>query len=608
MSGVFGYGSKGTPTIAAAMARRAGGGQATASHGPADSRWTIGAAGAPDIAHSLARDGRALALCGHPFIEHQGRRVTPIREVAALLFEQLVDTGRAALQSLGGDFALAYAEPERDYVLLATDRMGIRNIVYAIAQGAAVFGPDCDAVACHPALALEIDPQQIYNYLYFHIVPGPATIYRNLRRIPPAHCVEVRHGDATLHRYWRMPFDERSSAPFADLRAGFRGALERAVATCDRPGATGTFLSGGTDSSTISGLLARQEQRATAAFSIGFDASGYDEMEYARIAASHFGLAHHAYYVTPADVVGAIPHIADAYDQPFGNASAVPTYFCATLARQHGISLLLAGDGGDELFGGNTRYAKQRQFAYYDRIPRGLRQALLEPAVRRFPAASPALLRKARSYVEQASMPMPDRYESYNLLDRIGAASILTDDFLRSVDPAAPLARQREVYEDTNATSLINRMLSFDFQFTLADNDLPKVTRMCELAGVDVAFPMLDDGVVAFSAALPPDMKLRGTTLRYFFKRALADFLPPAIIDKEKHGFGLPFGVWLTKDRQLKELAGDSLAGIRARGFVRPQFVTQLLDRDVVLHPGYYGSMVWILMMLEQWYRRDRRA
>ena len=608
MSGIFGYVGGGTPATAAAMARSAGGEAAPAAKADDPSGWTIGAAGTSDVAHCIARDERALALYGHPFVEDRGRRVTAIADVAALLFARLADAGRGALQTIGGDFALAYLVAKRGYALLATDRMGIRNVVHAARGGSAAFGPDCDTVAQHPAVALEIDPQQIYNYLYFHMVPGPATAYRDVRRIPPGHCVEIEHGRTTLHRYWQMPFDERALAPFADLRARFRGALDVAVATYDRPGATGAFLSGGTDSSTVSGLLARQEQRAIPAFSIGFDATGYDEMEYARIAAGHFGLAHHAYYVTPADVVAAVPRIAQAYDQPFGNASAVPTYFCATLARQHGVSLLLAGDGGDELFGGNARYARQQQFAYYDRIPAALRRALLEPALRRFPAGSPALLRKARSYVEQASMPMPQRYESYNLLERIGASTILTDDFLRSVDPAAPLARQREVYADTNATSLINRMLSFDFQFTLADNDLPKVTRMCELAGVDVAFPMLDDGVVAFSATLAPDMKLRGTTLRYFFKRALADFLPPAIIAKEKHGFGLPFGVWLTQDRRLRELAGDSLTGIRERGFVRPQFVTRLLDRDVADHPGYYGAMVWILMMLEQWHRRERRA
>jgi asparagine synthase (glutamine-hydrolysing) len=200
---------------------------------------------------------------------------------------------------------------------------------------------------------------------------------------------------------------------------------------------------------------------------------------------------------------------------------------------------------------------------------------------------------------------MPGRYESYNLLERIGAATVFTDDFLASIDPGAPLVRQRAVYDETEAASLINRMLAFDFQFTLADNDLPKVTRMCELAGVDVAFPLLDDGVVAFSATLAPDEKLRGTQLRHFFKRALADFLPPQIIEKEKHGFGLPFGVWLTTDANLRALAGDSLASLRERGFIRPEFVARLLDHDVPAHPRYYGTMVWILMMLDQWYRRE---
>jgi asparagine synthase (glutamine-hydrolysing) len=605
MSGVFGFVGGGTPAVAAAMARRSDA-QGDFGLSDADVGTAFGAAGAEGLAHRLERDGRTLALFGHPFISHEERRVTAIHDVAALLFDRLDQEGRGALATLEGDFALAYGDAKRDYALLAVDRMGIRDVVYATAHGTIAFGPDCDTVACHPSIATEVDPQQLYNYLYFHMVPGPATIYRGMQRILPGHCVEFRDGRVQVHRYWRMPFHERRGASFADLRQQFVGALDAAVATYDQPGATGAFLSGGTDSSTVCGLMARQERRPIDAFSIGFDATGYDEMEYARIAASHFGVAHHAYYVTPADVAGAVPRIAAAYDQPFGNASAVPTYFCADLARQQGIARLLAGDGGDELFGGNARYAKQRQFAYYDRVPGVLRQQLLEPVARRLPAASPLKLHKVRSYIEQASMPMPDRYESYNLLDRVGAESILTRDFLDSVDRVAPLTRQRDVYADTNATSLINRMLSFDFQFTLADNDLRKVTRMCELAGVDVAFPMLDDGVVAFSATLPPDMKLRGTTLRYFFKRALADFLPPAIIAKEKHGFGLPFGVWLTKDRQLHDLAADSLAGIRSRGFVRPDFIARLLDRDVASHPGYYGTMVWILMMLEQWYRRER--
>jgi asparagine synthase (glutamine-hydrolysing) len=367
----------------------------------------------------------------------------------------------------------------------------------------------------------------------------------------------------------------------------------------------GTFLSGGTDSSTITGLLGATSGAPAQTFSIGFDAEGYDEMVYARIAARHFGAAQHEYYVTPGDVVDAIPRIADTYDQPFGNASAVPTYYCAKLAHDSGMSRMLGGDGGDELYGGNARYAKQRQFAFYERIPPFLRHGLIEPVANRLPLTGQvALLRKARSYVAQASMPMPERYDSYNLLERLGAANVLTADFLAGIDTAAPARRLREIYGASDAQSLINRMLALDFQITLADNDLPKVTRMCELAKIDVAFPMLHDDVIDFSLRLPPGEKLRGNRLRHFFKEALKDFLPPEVIAKQKHGFGLPVGVWLQGREGLRTLAGDTLATLRGRQIVRADFIDRLLDEHLATHAGYYGTMVWILMMLELWFQR----
>jgi asparagine synthase (glutamine-hydrolysing) len=605
MSGVFGFVGSGSPEVSARMAQDVARLDSAVASSSTSNRHAVCAAGLCRTSALVERDGKVLALWGHPFIEGEKRRIVAIDDIAPIAFDRLVTGGRDALRTLGGDFALAFAEPERGLALLAVDRMGIRSLVYALADRTLVFGPGCDTVKCHPAVRCEIDVQQLYNYVYFHTVPGPATIYRDVHRILPGHCVVFANGTASAQRYWQMPFDERARDPFQQLRSRFKQTLSTAVDTCTHAQATGTFLSGGTDSSTVSGFLARRENRGTPAFSIGFDASGYDEMEFARIAARHFGLEHHEYYVTPRDVVDAVPRIAAAYDQPFGNASAVPTYFCAKLAREHGVSRLLAGDGGDELFGGNSRYAKQQQFALYECIPRSLRQRLIEPTAKRVPGSS-WLSQKARSYIAQASLPMPDRYESYNLLERLGPRTIFTDDFLASIDPLAPRACQRETYRDTDAQSLINRMLAYDFRFTLADNDLPKVTRMCELAGVDVAFPLLDDAVVAFSARLAPRDKLRGTRLRYFFKRALGDFLPPEVIAKQKHGFGLPFGVWLRNDPALRELAGDSLTAIRARGFVRPEFVARLLDRDITMHAGYYGTMVWILMMLEQWHRRER--
>jgi len=275
----------------------------------------------------------------------------------------------------------------------------------------------------------------------------------------------------------------------------------------------------------------------------------------------------------------------------------------------NGIKRMLGGDGGDELYGGNVRYARQQQFALYERMPRFLRQGVAEPVARYLPLTGGLpLLRKVRSYVTQAAMPMPERYESYNLLERLDPAAVLTSDFLASIDTRTPISTLRGVYADTNAKSLINRMLSLDFQITLADNDLPKVTRMCELARVDVAFPMLHDEVIDFSLRLSPNQKLRGTRLRYFFKEALKDFLPPEIIAKQKHGFGLPVGAWLQKPDGLRTLAGDTLATLRRRHIVRGDFLDRLLDEHLADHARYYGTMVWILMMLELWFQRAGEA
>lgn len=557
----------------------------------------------------LVDDGFVVALHGHPFWEGARQRTTELPAVAAQVLDAYRREGIGVLERMRGDYAVALLQPAADRALLAVDRMSVRSLVYAAVGSGLAFAPTCEALARCPGLAPEVDAQAIFNYLYFHAIPGPATVYRGVMRIPPGHAVDFASGRTSVVRHWRPGFIEGSRRDFGTLKREFRAALEDGVRTSVDGEHCGAFLSGGTDSSTIAGMLGSLTGAPAPTFSIGFHAAGYDEMRYARTAAQHFRAVHHEYYVSPEDVVAAIPLIAATYDQPFGNASAIPTYYCAKLASDHGIKRMLGGDGGDELYGGNARYARQAQFARYDSIPGPLRRGIVEPLARSLPfTAQIAFLRKARSYVAQASQPMPDRYESYNLLERLGLSNVCTPDFLASVDPDAPRARIREVWADADAHSLINRMLALDFQFTLADNDLPKVTRMCELAGVDVAFPMLHDPVIDFSLALPPDHKLRGGTLRWFFKEALRDFLPPEIIAKEKHGFGLPVGIWLQEHRALHELAGDSLTGLARRGIVRRDFLRQLVDQHLREHGAYYGTMVWILMMLELWFQSREHA
>jgi len=565
----------------------------------------IAAIGPSGTAGVFDRRGLVVALHAHPLPERSTSRQVPLADVAVRLIDAFLERGIDALAALRGDYAVALADPPRGRVVLAVDRMGVRNVVYSEQNGGVVFGPTCDVVSRHPAVRREVDPQALYDYVYFHMVPGPATAFRGQRRVPPGHFVDAVGGRTTVHTHWRPRFVEDAPVATASRKRELRGVIESAVRDFAGDADCGAFLSGGTDSSTLSGLLGDVTGGAARTFSIGFAAEGYDEMHYARIAAKHFATEHHEYYVTPEDVVSAVPRVAAAYDQPFGNASAVPTYYCARLAKSDGVARLLGGDGGDELFGGNARYARQQQLAYYERIPRLIRRRLIEPVSTRAGMADKlALMRKARSYIAQASLPMPDRYESYNLLQRLGPENVFAAPFLEGVDVGAPLSLLRGVYESVEAKSLINRMLGLDFRFTLTDNDLPKVTRMCELAGVDVVFPMLHDDVIDFSLGLPPGLKLRGTRLRHFFKEALSDYLPAEIIAKQKHGFGLPVGAWLQSHNGLRTLASDSLSALRKRGIVRPEFIDRLLDDHLAAHAGYYGTMVWILMMLELWFER----
>jgi asparagine synthase (glutamine-hydrolysing) len=443
-----------------------------------------------------------------------------------------------------------------------------------------------------------LSSQAIFDYLYFHMIPAPRTVFEGVLRLTPGSLLTLGKAAApSVSRWWNPRFEPARSGNFEALKAEFLDIVRRGTEH-EAHGNYAAFLSGGTDSSTVVGMLCRH-RGPVRAYSMGFEAEGYDEMDYARLAARQFGADHHEHYVTPEELVAAIPQVAAHYDQPFGNSSALPAFILARIAHQEGFEKLIAGDGGDELFGGNARYAKNRIFGWYDRVPgplRTLAQPLLAGPLGRLP-----LVRKGASYVEQACVPMPARNQMYNMLLRLGPENIFTANFLAQIDGAAPLALQQDVWDGIGAADEVNSELGFDWRFTLADNDLPKVIGTTSLAGLDVGFPLLYDDLLDFSLRLPLDYKLKGLELRWFFKEALRGFLPDEIIAKKKHGFGLPFGHWAIKHQPLNELAWRSVQGAVDRGFVRQDFADMLFAEYLPTYPGYYGEMVWILMMMEQW-------
>lgn len=515
----------------------------------------------------------------------------------------IAQEGSKAFNRVSGDYAVAVKEAS-GRVLLAVDRFAIRTMCYRVVDGDLKFAARADELAGTTA---DVDPQAIFDYLYSHVISSPRTIFKDIYRVPPGHYVLFENGRLTVAPYWTPEFKENGSQPdFNKLRDEFRHLLqqatERQLAGYD--GKAACFLSGGTDSSTVAGMIGLVREKPAATYSIGFEAEGYDEMGFAHIAVRQFNTEHHEYYVTPDDLVRSIPLVAGFYDQPFGNSSALPSYYCAKMAKDDGVDRILAGDGGDELFGGNSRYAKRHMFDCYQYIPGVVRKGLMEPFLGTSLAKSLPFGSKGASYVEQASVPMPDRLEMYNLITRLGLNQVLAPDFLAQVDISSPLQLQRQVWAAARTSSNTNRELAFDWRFTLAECDLPKVCGTTQLANLDVAFPMLDDDLLDFSVRLPTDYKLKGLKLRWFFKEALRGFLPDEILVKKKQGFGLPFGVWTTRNKALKEMAAESVQGLAERGILRTDFVEALLTKHLYEHPAYYGEMIWISMMLEQWLRR----
>jgi asparagine synthase (glutamine-hydrolysing) len=563
------------------------------AHDHADPAWGV-ASNLP-----LALDGNlAAAITGRPrFDSPELQNLAPANALLALWKRH----GRDAPKHVHGNFALAVLDRHEKSVFLALDRIGAEKLAFAPSTNGIVFASQADMVAAHPAVGRKLDPQGLFNFLYFAQVPAPGGIFKGVEKLLPAQWAHWKNGEVSKGFYWALQYRDEPRDDFDAQSRRFHAILRESVARAKGDDNTAAFLSGGTDSSTVSGVL-KELTGNVQTYSIGFDANGFDEMEYARIAAKRFGLDMHEYYLKPEDIVSAIPVIASHYDEPFANESAVPTYFCAKLAAADGFKVMLAGDGGDEIFGGNARYAKQKVFETYHLLPQLLRSGLIEPLANLPGLSTLAPIRKVQSYIRQASIPLPERMESYNYVYRQPLGDMFTADFLAQVDSHQPGELLKEVYDRADTTSYINRMLHLDIKFTLADSDLRKVGAMTEAAGIDVRYPLLDDAMMDFSGEVPPDWKVKGQYLRWFFKTALKGFLPDEIINKSKHGFGLPFGLWAKDYAPLRERIEDRLSKLKKRDILQPAYIDHVRSEHMSGHATYFGKMVWNMLILEEWF------
>ena len=545
-----------------------------------------------------------LVITGNPTIHDSSNdSFTPIKnkdQLAALL-ASYKRNGYHFLRAINGSFSIVLFDSNKQITLLAIDRMGIEQMHYHSNNEYLLFSNSLQSLSNLPPIDKQILPQSIYNYFYFHCIPSPYTIFKDLYKLKPAEVLIYKNGSTSSDTYWTPTFDERVAGNVDDLRANLKTAMGNTMRDYATREDIGAFLSGGTDSSTIAGLLKKHHADTAPTFSIGFEEQGYDEMGYAEIAVREFGNKHYQYYVNFEDVLRLLDEIPRIYEEPFGNSSVVPTYAAAQLAKQNGVNHLLGGDGGDELFGGNERYATQKLFNLYGSIPKWMRIAFVEPIFKNSVAGSIPGIKKAKSYIEQAKISMPMRMQTYNILHTQEPTVIFDNHYFAEIDSTQPLTLLSNTYNEINDASLLNRMLFLDWKFTLADNDIRKVNTMCHAADVEVSYPFLDNRVVDSSTKVPSHLKIKGLKLRSFYKDTYSDFLPAEIITKSKHGFGLPFGVWLKKDSRLQNAVYDALTNLKTRAMFQEKFIDDLIQKHRSEHAAYFGTFVWVLAVLELW-------
>jgi asparagine synthase (glutamine-hydrolysing) len=479
---------------------------------------------------------------------------------------------------LNGMFGFALWDARRKRLLVGRDRLGIKPI-YLWQDGRRIaFASEAKALLTLSGVSAAIDPGALQSYLALGYVPSPQSMFRGIRKLPPASLLAIEGRTSEERRYWRVPSDVDRSLSAQDWIERVRERLAKSVQmqmVSDVP--IGAFLSGGIDSSAVVAHMSKASDTPIKTYSIGFGGGSaeafYNELPYARRVAELFGTDHHEIIVKP-DVVALLPRLLWHLDEPIADTAFITTYLVSEFARRQ-VTVILSGVGGDELFGGYRRYLGNHYQGYFDRLPRGVRRAAsalsgVLPSDRHSPLLN--AMRLAKGFLATASLPFEERYRSYVQCFSDDLAAELTRD--RREMECDPLGSAFLVAQSDDD---LNRMLTVDAETQLPDDLLLLTDKMSMAVSLECRVPLLDHEVVELAARIPQDIKIRGGRLKHVLKAALADVLPQEILERKKRGFGTPMGAWLKGD--LAPLVRDVLSedAITARGLFRPAAVARLI-------------------------------
>jgi len=533
-------------------------------------------------------------------LEARGARFRTVSDTEVILKAYEAD-GPACVERLRGMFAFAILDERRRRLLLARDRAGIKPLVYAWDGRRLLFGSEIKAILQDPHVDRDLDQEALGDYLTYHYVPAPRTIFRAVRKLPPASTLllPLDGGEPVVSEYWRLRFAPDPHVTESEWIERLRTHLADAVRShmvSDVP--IGAFLSGGVDSSTVVALMAQASAAPIRTFSIGFDEADFDELRFARQVATRYGTDHYELVVKPS-ALEVLPKLAWHFDEPFADSSAIPTYYVSKITREH-VTVALSGDGGDENFAGYRRYA--RAVALHERLDRGA-AALLRPLFRAAASALPVGV-PGQAYAGLLGAGPIDRYRRLVAYQRRETLRrLLSDDLAALARSAASADTFARLAARSGAPDYVTALQYIDVYTYLPGDILTKVDLTSMAVSLESRVPLLDHKLMEFVATIPSSLKLRNGTGKYLLKRAMATSLPVEILTRRKMGFGVPLAAWFRSE--LRDMTRDVLLSpaARQRGLFRIKEVETLLKTHDAGRRDC-SARLWALVCFELWMRQ----
>ena len=513
--------------------------------------------------------------------------------------------GTQIVQHLRGMFAFSIWDVNNETLFIARDRPGIKPLHYYMDDEKFLFGSEIKSILQCERVPREVNLEALDRFLTFEYVFSPETIFKNIYKLPPGHFLVLHKGEIRIEQYWEnLPTvdKEHDEEYYAQHLAELLEESVKMRLISDVP--LGALLSGGIDSSTIVGFMAKHSSKPVKTFSIGFEEQTYNELEYARTVSKHFNTEHYEFVIKP-DAVDLVENLVKNLDEPFGDFSIFPTYLVSKMAREH-VTVALSGDGGDELFAGYDTYIADKVARCYQTVPGVIRKHML-PKLLSYVPPSPkkkGLVNRTKRFVEGTLLPselMHTRWMIFlqesekrrlysgallKTFEQGNSYKYIEDYFKRSKNGVSPLAQQEYV----------------DIKTYLTDDILVKVDRMSMAPSLETRVPFLDHKVMEFAAAIPTSLKLKGFTTKHILKKAVSDLLPPKILTRGKEGFSIPIKNWLMNE--LRPLLLDTLSErrIKERGYFQPQHVQQLVKEHLDGKENH-SHRLWALMVFEIWHQ-----